>query len=99
MSEPLPNAEKIYKTPIYLRNGVNAYITREKDKDLQAYNKKRNDYMQKSINKVKEAGKYEEFKEHKKTYMKKYREKSKQNQNLENQNLESKVIEEIEIIN
>jgi len=89
------NADKQYKTPIYTRKASKAYIDRLKDKDIEAFNKRNAEYMQKRINKIKEEGKYEEFKQDKKEYMKRYREKAKQKQNAERKI----IIEEIEIIN
>jgi len=77
------NADKQYKTPIYTRKASKAYIDRLKDKDIEAFNKRNAEYMQKRINKIKEEGKYEEFKQDKKEYMKRYREKAKQKQNPE----------------
>jgi len=89
------NTDKQYKTPIYTRKASKAYIDRLKDKDIEAFNKRNAEYMQKRINKIKEEGKYEEFKQDKKEYMKRYREKAKQKQNPERKI----IIEEIEIIN
>ena len=77
-SQAQPKAqERIYKTPTYTKKAQQAYITRQKEKDLEAFNKRNAEYMQKSINKIKESGNYEEYKNNKREYMKLYRLKAK----------------------
>lgn len=71
--ETLDKVEQTYKTPSYTRKAQQAYINRQKEKDLEAYNKRNVQYMQNVINKLKDEGKYEEFKESKRNYMREYR--------------------------
>ena len=76
---------RVLKTPIYIKKAQQAYINRQKEIDLEAFNKRNALYMQKTINKIKEQGKYEEYKEHKREYMKQYRLKAKEaKQDLKN---------------
>jgi len=91
--EPQATAQREYKTPIYTRNANKAYRERQKEKDLDAFNQRNCNYMNKRLEKIKQEGKYEEFKQDKKEYMKIYRQKAKQQQQS------TLIVDEIEIIN
>jgi hypothetical protein len=77
MENTQPQEERKYKTPSYTRNAAKAYINRLKEKDIEAFNKRNAEYMQKSIAKIKEQGNFEEYKNNKREYMKLYRLKAK----------------------
>jgi hypothetical protein len=87
MSSEIPN-EKVYKTPIYIRNAMRAYINRQKEKDIDLYNESRNQYNknyreskptteEKKLKKQEDAKK---FKEANPDYFKQYYLKKKQKQ-------------------
>ena len=52
--------EKVYKTPIYIRNAMRAYINRQKEKDIDLYNESRNEYYQIRYLKYIAAGRFTE---------------------------------------
>ena len=82
--------QREYKTPIYTRNSTKAYINRLKERDLESFNNRNQEYMKKSIEKKKSEGTYDQFKEDKKEYMRQYRLKKKQ-EKLTNLNISNDV--------
>ena len=88
----MENERRVLKTPSYVRKAQEAYKERLKDKDIDEYNKRNNEYNKRYRDNKKSTMTEEEkqaYNQAMKIYMKEYRAKKKNNiEVVENNNIE-----------